>query len=167
MCARTIWSAISSGFFCWYLWVDMGHFKLVTLDVPMPQNEPGFHEDNTGVHTIFDAWVDDTGLDASLSKRDVVTDGNVVWTRPLASDVEKGLKKRGVGRPRPVRAKVSFRDSDRRRRLRSQAQTPVSRCPAASAETKRLFAQGIPGRIEGVFATVDMNSGESCTCPIC
>lgn len=151
-------------------WANTSH-----LDVRDAQ----YNRPNTGLYEIFNAWKHDPAFDATPRPRDVVTDGNYVLCRNVEAD-EKGL--------RGTRKELARRNLEMRRPAASHPhQAAAQKRPASAASCMKRPAtsappkKGLSGRgrcsacagdtvvenrdpkrtkLAGVFATVDMRTGE-------
>ena len=144
-----------------YLCFQEGRYTGLNVEKPVADDDAVYGGDNKGFFNVFDAWQHDPGFDCSKRRRDVVADGNKVLTRPL-TEAEKAIRKRGSGRP-AMKQNVVKRILKRPTGRSQGKKTSTSRCAcAAVAQQIKRESQAKPWarRSEGVYATVDMRSGE-------
>ena len=131
-----------------YLSFTEGRFGLFDCRKPVKNEDDEHGCANDGLHIIFDAWQHDPGLDRSVLKRDVVSDGNKVLTRKLESEEIKN-KKRGTGRP-----------NKKKEAAKAKKNASKSRCAAVNLRGRRAVKEIDLIRTEGVYAVVDMRTTE-------
>ena len=134
-----------------YLCFEDGRFKGMTVSRPIKADDPIYGKTNTGFYNFFIASEHDPDFDRRVKVRDVVADGNKVLTRRLQSE-ETALRKNPTGRPATSKKKPSGAMKKKLRKSRCAAVSQQERKEAASDPKKK--------RTEGVYATVDMRSGE-------
>lgn len=130
-----------------------GRFDNLNMDEPIADDDHMYGGPNPGFRTIFAAWEHDSGFSLKSQTRDLVADGNKVLTRKVYGD-ELDARRAPGGRPR---SKVLSR-----RPASSQSMSKsLSRCASVSS-ANRVPTPSDPKtrRTEGIYATVDMRTGE-------
>jgi hypothetical protein len=154
-----------------YLCAAEGNIHGVNIDDPSPDSVAEHGTPNEGIHTIFRADMHDPGFDVTLAKRHVAMDGNQVLVRAFAGETEKRLRRRGRGRPRTRRGAIAKSQRGKLRTSISKVATGgPSRCNRDGNPDRRICAyvkshekrktSATSTKTEGVFATMDMRTGE-------
>lgn len=148
----------------WRMYLSFLEGKFIGVPLEGPVIDPEHSVPAKGLHIVFDAWLDDPGFDKTVATRHEVADGNRKMHRKLQDD-ELPLAVKYMSTS-PINKRPAGSESTSLTKRPAAAVPNLQeckgngRCTACNGDTNVELHDTSRTRTEGVYASVDMSSGE-------